>query len=137
VRAFAVARVRLGEGHLLAGRMNDAAHAAHEALASSRERKLRGTEAWTLRLLGEIATHRERPDIERAEQHYHQGLALAAELRMRPLVAHCHLGLGKLYRRAGKRDDAAGHFTTAVTMFGEMDMRYWREQAETAMGKLA
>ena len=42
---------------------------------------------------------------------------------MRPLVAHCHLGLGKLYRRTGKRDEAQEHLTTATTMYREMGMR--------------
>ena len=41
---------------------------------------------------------------------------------MRPLVAHCHLGLGKLYRRTGKREQAQEHLTTATTMYREMDM---------------
>jgi uncharacterized protein HemY len=49
---------------------------------------------------------------------------------MRPLAAHCHLGLGKLYRRTGKWDEAQEHFTTATTMYREMDMRFWLEQAE-------
>ena len=48
---------------------------------------------------------------------------------MRPLVAHCHLGLGKLYRRTGKREQAREHLTTATTMYREMDMRFWLEQA--------
>jgi len=48
---------------------------------------------------------------------------------MRPLVAHCHLGLGKLYRRTGKREQALEHLTTATTMYREMDMRFWQEQA--------
>jgi hypothetical protein len=56
---------------------------------------------------------------------------------MRPLVAHCHLGLGKLYRLTGKRQEAAGHLTTAVTMFGEMDIPYWRKQTEMAMDEPA
>jgi hypothetical protein len=46
------------------------------------------------------------------------------------LVAHCHLGLGKLYRRTGKRDEAQEHFATATAMYREMDMRFWLEQAE-------
>ena len=136
VRAFAVARVRLGEGYLLAGRMDDATHAAHEALASSRERKLRGTEAWTLRLLGEIASRRESLDIESAEQHYRRGLALAAELHMRPLVAHCHLGLGKLYRCTSKRQEAQAHLGTATTLYREMDMGSWLDQAEVELRAL-
>jgi hypothetical protein len=53
---------------------------------------------------------------------------------MRPLVAHCHLGFGKLYRRTGKRQEAYEHLTTATTMYREMDMRFWLEQAEAALG---
>jgi hypothetical protein len=64
-------------------------------------------------------------------------LALAEPHGMRPLVAHCHLGLGKLYRRTGKRQEAQEHLTTATTMYREMDMRFWLEQAEAEMGGLA
>jgi hypothetical protein len=49
---------------------------------------------------------------------------------MRPLVAHCHLGLGKLYRRTGKRQGAHEHLTTATTMDHEMGMPYWLVQVE-------
>jgi hypothetical protein len=48
------------------------------------------------------------------------------------LVAHCHLGLGKLYRRTGKREQASEHIITAATMYREMGMTYWLEQAEVA-----
>jgi hypothetical protein len=51
---------------------------------------------------------------------------------MRPLVAHCQLSLGKLYQRTGKRDQAQEHLMTATTMYREMDMQFWLEQAETA-----
>ena len=50
---------------------------------------------------------------------------------MRPLVAHCHLGLGKLYRRPGKRQDAHEHLTTATTLYRKMDMRFRVEQTES------
>jgi hypothetical protein len=52
---------------------------------------------------------------------------------MRPVVAHCHLGLGRLYRQAGPRKQAKQHFSAATTMYREMDMSFWLEQAETAM----
>jgi hypothetical protein len=42
-------------------------------------------------------------DAESGEAHYRKALALAEPRGMRPLVAHCHLGLGKLYRRIGER----------------------------------
>jgi len=50
-----------------------------------------------------------------------------------PLMAHCHLGLGKLSRRTGKRQDAQEHLTTATTMYREMGMMYWLEKAETEL----
>jgi hypothetical protein len=52
---------------------------------------------------------------------------------MRPPVAHCHLGLGKLYGRTGNRQQAQQHLTTATTMYREMDMRFWLEQAQAEM----
>jgi len=55
---------------------------------------------------------------------------------MRPLVAHCHLGLGKLYRRIGERQQAEEHLTLALTMYREMDIRFWPEQAEAEIREL-
>ena len=55
---------------------------------------------------------------------------------MRPLVAHCHLGLGKLYANTDKREQAGEHLTAAATLYREMDMRFWLEQAEAIMGAL-
>ena len=47
------------------------------------------------------------------------------------------LGLGKLYRRTGQREQAREHLTTATTMYREMDMRFWLEQAEAEMKELS
>jgi hypothetical protein len=94
-------------------------------------------EGQVLRLLGDIAAHPDRVEVETAEAHYRQALALAEARGLRPLVAHCHLGLGALYRRAGTRQGAREHITTAGTMFGEMDMPYWLEQAEAELRELA
>ena len=52
---------------------------------------------------------------------------------MRPLVAHCHLGLGELYRRSDKREEALEHLITATTMYREMCMTYWLEKAEVQL----
>ena len=82
-------------------------------------------------------SHADPPDVKSAEEHYRQALARADELGMRPLVAHCHLGLGTLYQRTGKRAEAHEHLTTATTMYREMCMTYWLEQAEAVLRKLA
>jgi hypothetical protein len=71
-----------------------------------------------------------------AQQQYVEALTLATELGMRPLVAHCHLGLGKLHRRTGKREQAQEHLTTAMTMYREMDMQFWLEKAGTDIKEL-
>src|SRR4029079_953034 len=87
-----------GEAALLAGQPSAALDIAARALELARERKQRGAEAWALRLHAEIAARQELPDVPGAEAWYSQALALAEELGMRPLQAHCHLGLGRLYR---------------------------------------
>jgi class 3 adenylate cyclase/tetratricopeptide (TPR) repeat protein len=120
----------LGEAHLLAGRRVDALEVAGRALELAHQQKERGNEAWVLRLLGEIISQAEPPDRESAEVHYRQALARADELGMRPLAAHCHLGLGKLYRRLGKWKEAQEHLTRAMTMYREMGMGFWLREAE-------
>jgi tetratricopeptide (TPR) repeat protein len=122
--------VQLSEAYLLAGQVEDARACADRALTLTRKRGERGHEAWALRLLGEIAAHADPPDVKTAEEHYRQALARADELGMRPLIAHCHLGLGKLYRRLGKREPAQERLTTAATLYREMDMRFWLAKAE-------
>jgi hypothetical protein len=122
----------LGEAYLLASRPEDALTVAGRGLALSRERGHRGSEAWTLRLLGAIAGHGDPPDASKAGDFYHQAVTLATELGMRPLVAHCHLGLGELHRRIGDRTKAARHLATATAMYREMGMDLWLAKAEAA-----
>ena len=121
---------------MLADQVEDARACADRALMLTRQRGERGHEAWALRLLGEIASHHARPDVATAERHYREAMALGEELGMRPLVAHCHHGLGKLYGRSGRREQAQEHVKTATTMFREMDMRFWLEQAEAELKAL-
>ncbi|HYU16264.1 MAG TPA: AAA family ATPase, partial [Candidatus Acidoferrum sp.] len=104
----------LGHASLLLGRLDEARRLADRAVESSPRHP--GFAAHALHLLGDIATHPDRFDVASGETHYAQALALAEPRGMRPLVAHCHLGLGKLYRRTGKREQAQEHLTTAATM---------------------
>jgi class 3 adenylate cyclase/tetratricopeptide (TPR) repeat protein len=121
----------LARAGLLLGRLDEAEGLGDRAAEFSSGQP--GYAAYAFHLLGDIATHPDRFDAERGEAHYRQALALAEPRGMRPLAAHCHLGLGKLYRRTGKLDDAHEHLTTATTMYREIDMRFYLEQAEAAM----
>ena len=72
-------------------------------------------------------------DPDAAERQYRGALVLATELGMRPLVAHCHLGLGKLSRRTGDGVKGEEHLTTAATMYHEMGMGFWLEKADAEL----
>ncbi len=120
----------LGDAFLLAGRREDAIPLARCALDRFRGHKERALHAHALRLVGDIASHCEPPDNQEAEEHYRHAMSLAGELGMRPLLAHCHLGLGKLYRKTGKREQAAASLTAATAMYREMDMQFWLAKVE-------
>ena len=122
----------LGRACLLLGRLDEARNLGHRAVEANQSQP--GFAAHAQHLLGDIATHPDRFDAELGEAHYRQALALAEPRGMRPLIAHCHLGFGKLYRRTGKWQEADEHLTAATTMYREMDMRFWLEKAGTEMG---
>ena len=82
--------------------------------------------------MGEITACHDLP--EHAYSYYRTALALAEELGMRPLVAHCHLGLSKLSWRTGERQDAQEHRLVATNMYREMGMTYWLKQAQPETG---
>jgi Flp pilus assembly protein TadD len=68
-----------------------------------------------------------------AADYYRQALALAEELGMHPLVAHCHGGLGTLYIRIGQREQARTELSTAIALYRALDMTLWLPQAEAAL----
>jgi tetratricopeptide (TPR) repeat protein len=126
----------LGESHLHAGRLEEASALAVRALKLVRTHQERGHEAYALRLLGDIAVHRDPPEVEEADASYRQALALAEALGMRPLVAHCHLGLGTLYAKTGQREQAHAELSAAIDLYHAMGMAFWLPQAEAALAQV-
>src|SRR5215475_149702 len=120
------AYVAVSRACLLLERFDKARHLGDCSVASSQRQP--GFRAHALHLLGDLAAHRDQFDAESGVAHYQQALALAQSHGMRPLVAHCYLGLSKLYRRAGKPEQAQENLTAATTMYREMDMGFWCEQ---------
>jgi tetratricopeptide (TPR) repeat protein len=115
---------------LLLGNLLEAKRIVKRALELAEANEERGIAADILELLGEIAAAERPTASDAADEFFRRAKGLATELGMRPLIAHCHLGLGKLYRRMSKGQEARQHLTTATTMYGEMGMTYWLEQAE-------
>ena len=79
---------------------------------------------------------REPPDINQATAHYRQALVLAEELGMRPLQAHCHLGLGTLNAKTGQQELARTELSTAIELYRAMEMPFWLPQAEAALAQV-
>ena len=115
-----------GRAYLAAGRIDEATSYAREALALRRRLGGRGIGVRALSLTAEIAAA---SGAENAEDYYREALALAEPRGMRPQIAHCHFGLGKLHACRGDREQAQEHLTTAMAMYREMGMTYRLEQA--------
>jgi class 3 adenylate cyclase/tetratricopeptide (TPR) repeat protein len=126
-----------GEACLSAGMLGESTGLALRALSISRAQKERGYEAYALHLQGAIAARRDPAEAAMAEAAYREAMALATTLGLRPLLARCHLGLGRLYRSAGDRERARVELTEAAHMLRAMDMRTWREQAEAEQTALS
>ena len=125
------ARYSLGRACLLLGRLDEAWRFGRGAVDSASGRIDFVPD--TLQLLGDIASHPACFDAESGEAYYREALALAESRGMRPLIAHCHLGLGRLSARLGKREQATEALGVAATMYCDMDMRFWLEQAQAAL----
>jgi tetratricopeptide (TPR) repeat protein len=126
----------LSEVCRLAGGGEEAWQHARQALDWARQQKSRWNEALALHQLGTVHAHADLPDVTQAEAHYQQALALAEGLGMRPLQAHCHLGLGRLYHQTGRAAQARDALTVAIDLYRAMDMTFWLPQAEAALAQV-
>jgi tetratricopeptide (TPR) repeat protein len=126
----------LGEAQTQAGLLEEAQATTEHALALARAHQERDHQAYALRLLGDIAARCEPPHVEDAETSYRQALALAEELGMRPLVAHCHHGLGTLYAKFGQQAQARAELTAAIELYRSMEMTFWLPQAEALLAQI-
>jgi tetratricopeptide (TPR) repeat protein len=135
-RGLTLVTTWLSEAYLLAGRLEEARQRAAQALDLACQYQLRGVQAWALWLLGESTAGQVSPEGEPAVGHYRQSLALAEALGMRPLVAHCHLGLGTLYAQTGQRQQAQAELSAALDLYRAMDMTFWLPQVDAALASL-
>jgi tetratricopeptide (TPR) repeat protein len=122
----------MGRACLLLGRLDEAHDLADRVVETSRQHP--GFAAHAQQLLGDIATQPDRSDAEGGEACYRKALALAESHGMLPLAARCHLGLGELYRKSSAHEKAKTELTTAAGLFRSMEMTFWLERAEKALG---
>jgi len=132
----ALCSLPLGEAHLLAGRLEEAYAFAEQTLTLAWTHQELGNQAYALRLLGEIDARRDPPEADLAVAHYQEALALADELGMRPLVAHCYRGRGTLCAATGQQEQARTELSTAIALYRAMDMVFWLPQAEATLAQV-
>jgi tetratricopeptide (TPR) repeat protein len=126
----------LSEVCRLAGRGNEAWQHARQALDLARQHKERANEAHALHQLGTVHAHASSPDVQQAQVRYQEALILAEELGMRPLQAHCHFGLGTLYTKLGRREQARAKLSAAIDLYRAMEMTFWLPQTEAALAQV-
>src|SRR5215475_9576705 len=137
VFAHELVLTELSEACLRVGRVDEASALANRLRELSRTHTGHGYQAHACRLLGDVAMHRDPPDVDQAAAHYRQALALAEEGGLRPLQAHCHHGLGTLYATTGQREQARVALSAAIDLFRAMDMTFWLPQAEAALARVS
>jgi tetratricopeptide (TPR) repeat protein len=124
----------LGEAYLQIGEVEQATRVADLALQTSLDYYQHGARAWTQWLLGEINMRAD--NLEAADGHYRKAMAMASELGMAPLVAHCHFGLGKRHGRASKNDQSREHLVAAAGLYRTLEMPSWIRAIEVTLQRL-
>ena len=126
----------LSEVCRLAGRGEEAWQRARQALDLARQYNERANEVLALHQLGAVHAHADPLAAQKVEAHYQQALALAQALGMRPLQAHCHLGLGTLYTKIGRPEQARAELSAAIDLYRAMEMTFWLPQAEAELAEV-
>jgi len=120
----------LGLANLRAGHCDEALDLALRAYEVADQSRQQGKRAHTLRILADVHAAFGPSHFEQAEDCYHRALLQARESGMRPLQAHCHLGLGTVYSRTERPEQAETELSMAIDLFRSIDMTFWLPQAD-------
>jgi tetratricopeptide (TPR) repeat protein len=126
----------LAEAYRLKGDTKKALQNAEEALSIFRQNGEQGFAAWALYYLAKIQFDEGSEQLEQAMLSYRQAKEQAAGLRMKPLLAHCHMGLGEAYVKNGLNKEAHSELVAAIELYRSMDMAFWLPKAESALAKV-
>jgi class 3 adenylate cyclase/tetratricopeptide (TPR) repeat protein len=121
-RSFAL--TALAEALLLGGELEKALTVGNQALQRTRAHEERGAEAHACWLLATIHSARA-IDLDAATGLFETATAIATELGLLPLLAHCHLGFGDLYERRGLQPEAGALRERGQSLLNQMGMKRW------------
>jgi tetratricopeptide (TPR) repeat protein len=125
----------LSEALRLNGKLVKAFETAEEALRIFRQTEERCFGAWTLLVMAKIQSDNGSENSEQAKQTCYQAKELAEKLKMRPLLAHCSLELGKIYAKNGETEKAHVELKQAIALFRSLDMKFWLPETEALLAE--
>jgi len=126
----------LSEAHLQKSERAMAMAMGSRALTLARSRQERGSEAWALLTLGDLASRLDPLDPIAVRRNYEEAIDLASALGMRPIVGRATLGLSYLERRLGL-DSGHARFNSATALLRELGMARWAEGGEEGLSRSA
>jgi ATP/maltotriose-dependent transcriptional regulator MalT len=126
----------LAEACRLKGETKKALQTAEEALSIFRQNGERGFAAWALYYLAKVQSDGGPEQVQQSSQSYRQAKEQAEELRMKPLLAHCQMGLGEAHVKKGLSEEARSEIVAAIELYRSMDMAFWLPKAESALAKV-
>jgi tetratricopeptide (TPR) repeat protein len=124
----------LADTYRAVGEIALASETVSNALWIADEGEEQGFEAWAMLVMARIKAEAGR--LEEAEECYRRALEHASNLSMRPLVAHCHGGLGHVYLKTKNREEAHYELASATELYRSMGMGFWLPQAESALAEI-
>jgi class 3 adenylate cyclase/tetratricopeptide (TPR) repeat protein len=124
----------LADAYRAAGETSLATEAVSNALKLADQREERGFETWAMFVMAGINAQAGR--VEEAKQWYRRAFQQASSLSMRPLVAHCHKGLGDLHIKTESTEEASPELAAAIELYRSMDMSFWLPEAESTLAKI-
>jgi tetratricopeptide (TPR) repeat protein len=130
-------RVSLAIGYLANARIVEARVEAEKALHLARSYRSTFTESWALQTLAEITLADDKSDARRALELANQALKRSLLQGTRPLSAHCHLTLGRAYRKARDLRRSEEHLARAVKMYQQMGMPNWLAVSHRPSGSMS
>jgi class 3 adenylate cyclase/tetratricopeptide (TPR) repeat protein len=121
-KSFAI--TALSEAALLAGELDEAYAIANQAVERTRRNGERSAQAYACWLQAIIQTELG-ANLEPADSPFQTARTIATQLGLRPLLAHCELGLGDMYQRLGFSREASTHRQRGQGLLKELGIKPW------------
>ncbi len=128
-----VCLMHLADAYSLMAQNEKASDSIDRALSVTRDGGFRAREAWALYMRAKMHGRLPETDNLATELAHQAALVLADQLGMRPLAAHCHLEMARLYQLMDRDSEANAELSQATELYRQMDMQFYLRQTEDGL----